>query len=179
MLKKYFQGGISASKMGQNIRQNRIPYFLNDDDISKVASDVISEYTANLRRPYSSQILTTISEFIQNIGISYAQLNTKGAMEALGKKLMHGYLIDFFAKDGYFYDVTELLPEETCAKFADNFYYAKNDEDKLIPVGIYVKDAPMLKKYNYYTDQEPVLCFVINSNSIDNAIEFFNYIYTE
>ena len=98
MLKKYFQGGISASKMGQNIRQNRIPYFLNDDDISKVASDVISEYTANLRRPYSSQILTTISEFIQNIGISYAQLNTKGAMEALGKKLMHGYLIDFFAK---------------------------------------------------------------------------------
>lgn len=88
-------------------------------------------------------------------------------------------VIDFFAKDGYFYDVTELLPEETCAKFADNFYYAKNDEDKLIPVGIYVKDAPMLKKYNYYTDQEPVLCFVINSNSIDNAIEFFNYIYTE
>lgn len=98
MLKKYFQGGISASRMGQNIQQNKTPYFLNDDDIAKIASNVIFEYTASLRRPYTPQIQTTISDFIQNIGISYATLNSSGAMDALSKKLMHGYLVDYFAK---------------------------------------------------------------------------------
>ena len=98
MLKKYFQGGISASKMGQKIQQNKTPYFLNDDDIAKTASNVIFEFIASLRRPYTPQIQTTISDFIQNIGISYATLNSSGAMDALSKKLMHGYLVDYFAK---------------------------------------------------------------------------------
>lgn len=98
MLKKYFQGGISASRMGQNILQNKTPYFLNEDDIAKVASNVISEYTAMLRRPYSQQIVTTISDFIQNIGISYQKLNFSGAMDTLGKKITQACLVDFFAK---------------------------------------------------------------------------------
>lgn len=97
MLKKYFQGAIAASRMGQNIRQNKAPYFLSDDDIAQIASNAVVDYTATLNRPFSPQVLTTISDFIQNIGISYVKLNSAGAMDALGKKLMHGYLIDFFA----------------------------------------------------------------------------------
>lgn len=97
MLKKYFQGAISATRMGQNIMSNRAPYFLSDDDIANVASKVVAEYTTSLHRPYSPQLLTTISDFIQNIGISYNKLNHTGVMDSLGKKLMQGYLIDFFA----------------------------------------------------------------------------------
>ena len=97
MLKKYFQGAIAASRMGQNIRQNKAPYFLSDDDIAKIASNAVVDYTATLNRPFAPQVLITISDFIQNIGISYAKLNSTGAMDALGKKLMQGYLIDFFA----------------------------------------------------------------------------------
>lgn len=98
MLNKYFQGSISAAKMGQNILQNKGPYFLNNDDIAKVASNAVLGYTATLRRPYSPQILVVISDFIQNIGINYAKLNSTGAMDTLSKKIMQGYLVDFFAK---------------------------------------------------------------------------------
>ena len=48
MLKKYFQGAITASRMGQNIRQNKAPYFLSDDDIANIASNAVVDYTATL-----------------------------------------------------------------------------------------------------------------------------------
>lgn len=97
MLQKYFQGAISASRMGQNIMQNKAPYFLSDDDIAKVASQVVTDFTSNLRRPYSARTLSIVSDFIQNIGISYAKLNETGVMSNLGQKLMQGFLIEYFA----------------------------------------------------------------------------------
>lgn len=97
MLQKYFQGAITASKMGQNIMQNKAPYFLTDDDIAKVASQVVTDFTSNLRRPYSTKTLSIVSDFIQNVGISYAKLNEAGVMSSLGQKLMQGFLIEYFA----------------------------------------------------------------------------------
>ena len=148
MLKKYFHGGISASKMGQNIRQNRIPYFLNDDDISKVASNVIFEYTAMLRRPYSSQIITTISEFIQNVGISYAQLNSTGAMDALGKKIMQGYLVDFFAKG---MPITSVVNNATSVTTVCPLNYEQKNE---VYMSVLNKAASKFMQNGYMTDSE-------------------------
>lgn len=96
MLNKYFQGLISAAKMGQNIRLNKGAYFLKDDDIAFVASKAIADFSASLRLPYTTQIVTKISDFIKNIGISYQKLNENGVMDELGQKLMQGYLVDFF-----------------------------------------------------------------------------------
>ena len=97
LLKKYFQGTITANKVGQKIIQNRVPYYLNDDDIAQVASKEIAAYTASLRRPYSIQMLTVISGLIQNIGISYSKLNESGIMDHLSQKLMQGFLVEYFA----------------------------------------------------------------------------------
>lgn len=97
MLKKYFDGGISATKMGANIAQNKTPYFLKDEDIQKISSEVLDEYSSSLHRPYTSQLLNLITGYIQNIGISYTQLNSSGAMDRLGQKIMYGFLIEYFA----------------------------------------------------------------------------------
>ena len=46
-------------------------------------------------------------------------------------------------------------------------------------MGIYVSDSPKLNEYYYYVDKEPILGFIINSNSMDNAIAFLRYIYMD
>lgn len=97
MLQRYFQGNISALKVGQNIQQNKKPYFLTDDDISQITSETIEEFTRSLHRPYSPYLLSSISELIQNIGISYSKLNHTGVLDRLGQKIMYGYLVDYFA----------------------------------------------------------------------------------
>ncbi|MDE6909921.1 MAG: hypothetical protein K2P44_05565 [Lachnospiraceae bacterium] len=87
---------------------------------------------------------------------------------------------DYFAKSECLHDITTVLPDDLLTKFKDKLYYAEVGEAKeLVPVGIYVTDSPKLNEYYYYVDREPILGFIINSNSMDNAIAFLRYIYTE
>lgn len=88
--------------------------------------------------------------------------------------------IDYYARNESFHDITTILPPDLLESFDDRLYFAKVGEtETLIPVGVYITDAPQLTAHGYYIGQEPVLSFVINSNSIDNAIEFLRYLYME
>lgn len=87
---------------------------------------------------------------------------------------------DYYARSECLHDVTSVLPDDLLEKFKDRLYYAEIGENKeLTPVGIYISDSPKLKKYNYYVDKEPILGFIVNSNSMDNAIAFLRYLYIE
>jgi hypothetical protein len=48
-----------------------------------------------------------------------------------------------------------------------------------VPVGIYITDAPKIVENYYYVDKDAIMGFIVNSNSVDNAIEFLRYIYME
>lgn len=88
--------------------------------------------------------------------------------------------IDYFAKCELLSDITAAIPEDLLEKHKDNLYYAETgDSGEPIPVGIYVSDAPKLNEHYYYVDKEPLLSFIVNSDSLDNAIEFLRYIYME
>lgn len=88
--------------------------------------------------------------------------------------------LDYYAKIECLHDITSILPDDLLAQFGDKLYYAKYGEtQELVPVGVYVTDSPKLNQYYYYINKEPVFGFVINSNSIDNAIAFLRYIYME
>ncbi len=88
--------------------------------------------------------------------------------------------IDYFSYGEYFHDITTILPDDLLEQFKDKLYYAVvNENGDKVPVGIYVTDSPKLNKYSYYPNSDPILCFISNSNSIDNAIEFLRYIYME
>lgn len=86
--------------------------------------------------------------------------------------------IDYFAKCELLGNVTTFLPDDLLEEYQDRFYYATvGNSDELTPVGIFVSDAPKLNEYHYYTDKEPLYSFVVNSDNIDNAVEFLKYIY--
>ena len=85
--------------------------------------------------------------------------------------------IDYFAEGEC---IHEIPPDDLLALFEDKIYYTKSGEDEeIIPAGIYVTDAPKLNQYYYYVNKEPILSFIINSNSLDNAIAFLRYLYIE
>lgn len=98
LMQRYFDGQISASEMGQKIARNRNPYFLSAEDIENTASQILNRFGNTLRRPYPSDTLPKIKGFIDNVGISYAELNAKGTLDNLAQKLFQGYVVDFFAK---------------------------------------------------------------------------------
>ena len=81
--------------------------------------------------------------------------------------------IDYFTKAECLHDITTILPDDLLTQYRDKLYYAESGETgELIPAGVYVTDSPKLNQYYYYVDREPILGFVINSNSMDNAIAF-------
>ena len=87
---------------------------------------------------------------------------------------------DYFVKSDCFHDVTTILPEELLEKYKDKFYYYTFEETgETLPVGIYVTDSPKLNEYNYYVEKEPILGFICNSDSIENALTFLEFIYLE
>ena len=87
---------------------------------------------------------------------------------------------DYFSKSAYFSDVTTILPDDLMELFQDKLYYYTNEETgETLPLGIYITDSPKLAEYYYYVDKEPILGFLVNSNSIENAISFLRYLYTE
>lgn len=87
---------------------------------------------------------------------------------------------DYFTRSECFHDVTTILPENLLEKFQDKIYYYTFEETgETVPVGIYVTDSPKLNENYYYVDKEPILGFLINSDSIENALTFLEFIYME
>lgn len=87
---------------------------------------------------------------------------------------------DYFGSSECFHDITTVLPEDLLEQFKDKLYYSTNEETgETLPLGIYVTDSPKLDEYHYYVDKEPILGFLINSNSMENAITFLRYLYSE
>lgn len=85
---------------------------------------------------------------------------------------------DYFCRSECFADVTELLPAEVLEKYKDQLYYMQSAETgEMIPVGIYITDAPKLNEFHYYDGLEPILGFLVNSQNLDNAMAFLEYIY--
>jgi hypothetical protein len=88
--------------------------------------------------------------------------------------------IDYYGGLECFSDITTVLPDDLMEKFNDKLYYAKvGESDELVPVGIYITDAPKIVENYYYVDKDAIMGFIVNSNSVDNAIEFLRYIYME
>lgn len=98
LMQRFFVGAKTASEMGAIIRRNRSPYFLSDEDIALCGTEVLTQFANSLRRPYSQVALNKIKDFLDNLGVNKSLLNQKGELDFIGKKLMEGYLVDYFAQ---------------------------------------------------------------------------------
>lgn len=83
LMRRYFNGTVSAVDLGAKISRNKTPYFLTEDDIVASVDTAIGEFTDTLRRPFNSDTLPKIKGFITNIGLPYATLNKNGSLDRL------------------------------------------------------------------------------------------------
>ena len=74
LMRRYFNGTVSAVDLGAKISRNKTPYFLTEDDIVASVDTAIGEFTDTLRRPFNSDT------------------------GRLTLKLFQGYVVDYFAK---------------------------------------------------------------------------------
>lgn len=87
---------------------------------------------------------------------------------------------DYYCKSEVFSDITTVLPDDLMEQFKDKLYYYTNEEtNETLPLGIDVSDAPKLQEYHYYDGITAYFGFIVNSDSVDNAIAFLRYIYEE
>ena len=87
---------------------------------------------------------------------------------------------EYFSRSECFHTLTDILSAELLEKYADRIYYFTNEETgETLPLGIRINDAPKIIEHHYYTQDEAYIGFVANSNSLDNAILFLEYIYME
>ena len=87
---------------------------------------------------------------------------------------------DYYCKSEGFSDITTVLPDDLMEQFKDKLYYYTNEEtNETLPLGIDVSDAPKLQEYHYYDGITAYFGFIVNSDSVDNAIAFLRYIYEE
>lgn len=98
LMHRYFEGAVTAVDLSAKLAENRLPYFLTDEDIATVAIVSIKKFGDTLKRPYHPDTLPRIKAFLNAIAIPYDKLNENGDMDALGMKLFQGYVVDFFAK---------------------------------------------------------------------------------
>ena len=98
LMRRYFSGSVSADDLRAKLTNNRLPYFLSDDDIATVAITAIKAWGNSLKRPYPTDTLPRIKTYLNAIAIPYEKLNEKGEMDVLALKLFQGYVVDFFAK---------------------------------------------------------------------------------
>lgn len=123
---------------------------------------------------YDSEI--TSQDIYANIEKSMAVISTNELDVIIGDS----EAIDYFCVMECIADITATLPADLMEQFQDKLYYYTNPETgDTLPLGIYVSDSPKLAEYGYFQGQEPILSFLVNSNSMENAITFLRYLYTE
>lgn len=161
-------------------------FFFNDTGDSS-NTELIDGFTAHINldtKKHNAYIDSTLyysandSDYEAYIGLekTMAVISTKELDVIVGD----ADTINYFARCECLYDISTILPDDILEKFQDKIFYASVGENtEPIPVGIYVTDSPKLNKYYYYVDREPIYSFIINSDSIENAIEFLRYIYIE
>lgn len=85
---------------------------------------------------------------------------------------------DYFARSECFHNLTDVLPKEILEKYNDKIYYFEDEKTgEKLPLGINVNDAPKLIENHYFDYSEPILGFVANTERIETAIKFLEFIY--
>lgn len=95
-MRKFLQKKIGVSELKESLAKCRQNNFINDDDIAVVFDGVVKEYEATLRRPYSPESMHLVDDLIKITGVNYTQLCQYGSLYEFAKRLLRGFLIDYF-----------------------------------------------------------------------------------
>lgn len=88
--------GALISGIGSRLQSYRHDNFLTDDDIATVFDRTIRDYTASMRRPYSPRSMHLVDDLLNLLKVPYQTISTKGGLDEFTKKLMRGFMVDYF-----------------------------------------------------------------------------------
>lgn len=74
----------------------QIDAYLSDDGACEISDKEIRAYTASIHRPFCPSSIHLMDEFLTVIGDSFSKLHANGGIEKLTKKLMRGFMIEYF-----------------------------------------------------------------------------------
>lgn len=116
VLKSYFNGRVSSAEIIRQKNKLRFDAFLSDDDVCNVSDVEIRVYTDSIHRPFSPQSMHVMDEFLNVIGVPYANINSNGAVDEFTKKLMRGFMSDYFTDQ-----LTLATAHQRCEKVLSRF----------------------------------------------------------
>ncbi len=93
---EYFTKQLSAATILSTKRQLQIDAYLSEEDICIISDKGIRLYTASIHRPFSPSSMHLMDEFLTAIDVSYSKLNAMGGINEFTKKLMRGFMIEYF-----------------------------------------------------------------------------------
>lgn len=148
VVSRYFTGRATCSDIMYTIQSKRRDNYLSNDDICVISDAEIRSYTASIHRPFSPLSMKLMDEYLTAVGVSYSDINKNGAVDEFTKKLMKGFMVEYFT-DQLTLPVAHSRCEKVLGKFPmtqsnieDAYYYVLN------------KAATNFLKNGIITDQE-------------------------
>ena len=112
--------------------------------------------------------------------VTYSQKFSTNAMAGkLDVVLADEVNFDFYAKQGFFQDLSFLLSKEELAHYQENLYYIDHPydiENKPVPIGIKIDKTNKITETACYPNTSAYFGIVANSEHADNALLYLNYL---
>ena len=96
ILRAYFAGRVSTAEIVRSKQKQTADAYLSIEDVCEVSAQEIRSYTSSIHRPFSPQSMKVMDDFLGVIGPSYSEINRTGAVDEFAKKLMRGFMSDYF-----------------------------------------------------------------------------------
>ena len=143
--------------------------FENHLGINRKKQQVLIDSTYYLDDDSSSPYATTYSQ----------KFSTNAMAGKLDVVLADSDNFNFYGNQGFFQNLNLILPQEILNMYKGSFYYADLPYDEttdLVPIGIKINSASKIGEFACYPGVDAYYGIVSNTQNIDYAISYLNYI---
>ena len=96
MVSAYFAQKATAYDIQKAKNHLVVDAYLSEEDICNASEPLIRQYTASIHRPFTPSVVKLMDDFLNAIGIPYSKINANGAVDGFTKKIMHGFMVEYF-----------------------------------------------------------------------------------
>lgn len=116
VLSTYFAGRVTTAEIVRSKQRQTANAFLSKEDICEASAQEIRAYTSSIHRPFSPQSMKIMDDFLGVIGPTYSEINHTGAVDEFAKKLMRGFMSDYFTDQ-----LTLQVAHQRCEKVLSHY----------------------------------------------------------